>query len=202
MSKVPVTNFKFSIVALLLLLLAGLLTISCDRPEVIHDLSGSSYELLNEDSLSVNYPTDFKGDIQVVGFIFTNCPDICPAITANMRRIQNELQDTSDVRFQVISFDPERDTPSVLKKYKNTFQLDEQFTMLTGDTTNINAVLDELNIVAQKEHPDSLGKNNGDYNITHTNRILVMDRKGRVRFEYPGSHVQPGHVTDDIRKLQ
>lgn len=150
----------------------------------------------------MEYPADFKGDIQIVSFMFTHCPDICPAITANMRNIQDQLQDTANISLVEITFDPERDTPSVLARYKKTFSLNDQFTLLTGETANVKAVLDELDIFAKKVQPDSLNNDPDQYNMQHTNRILVMDKQGRVRFEYPGSYVRPEHVVDDIQKLR
>lgn len=196
----PATSFTMNPAIFIVTLM--ILISSCDRPEVIHDLSGSSYQLLNEDSVSVEYPADFRGDIQIVSFMFTHCPDICPAITANMRNIQDNLQDTANIRLLEITFDPERDTPSILKKYKDTFGLDEQFTLLTGDTTTINAVLGEFDIFAEKVQPDSLNNDPDRYNMKHSNRILVVDKQGRVRFEYPGSYVRPEHVIEDIQKLR
>lgn len=201
MPKAPVTD-PAPIPALFIAALTVLLFISCDRPEIIHDLSSSSYELLNEDSTRVVYPSDFQGDIQVVSFMFTNCPDICPAITANMISIQRGLEDTAGIKFVEMTFDPKRDTPSVMKKHKNTFNLNEQFTMLTGDTASVRSILDELDIVARKVQPDSLEGDPDRYNMQHTNRILVMDEQGRVRFEYPGSYVRPEHVVEDIQKLR
>ncbi len=200
MLKAPATSLNVNLIIFICIL--TVLISSCDGPEVIHDLSGSSYELLNEDSLSVEYPADFTGKIQIVSFMFTHCPDICPAITANMRNIQDNLTDTANISFLEFTFDPERDTPSILKKYKDTFGLNDQFTLLTGDTTSINAVLDDFDIFAEKVQPDSLKDNPDRYNMKHTNRILVMDKQGRVRFEYPGSYVRPEHVIEDIQKLK
>lgn len=200
MLRIPATRIN-----LFLPVFLGILTIlisSCNRPEVIHDLSGSSYDLLSEDSVSVEYPADFRGDIQIIAFMFTHCPDICPAITANLRNIQDQLNDTKNVRFLEITFDPERDTPSVLKKYKNTFGLDDQFTLLTGDTATVNSVLKEFDIFAEKTQPDSLANDPDNYNMKHTNRISVMDKQGRIRFQYPGSYVRPEHVVEDIQKLR
>lgn len=195
MPKVPATSTLLSLLPVFVFLAA------CGQPEVIHDFGERSYRLLDEDSTIVDYPADFRGEIQVVAFIFTHCPDICPAITGNLKNIRQTLENTDGIRFVEISFDPERDTPSVLKKYKDTFELDEQFTLLTGDPETVQAVLDEFNIIAEKIESDTLHGANG-YHMKHTNRISVMDEQGRVRFEYPGSYVHPEHVSEDIQKLR
>ncbi|MGD8746940.1 MAG: SCO family protein [Balneolaceae bacterium] len=175
---------------------------SCDNPNVIKDLSGDTFQLIDSDSAAVDFPSDFNGDVVAVSFIYTHCPDVCPLITANLSNIQNQLQDTSGIHFVEISFDPKRDTPSVLRKYKGLYGLNNQFSLLTGDSTNINSVLGRLDIVAEKTYADSMDSTSGNYFMRHTNRLYLVDRKGRVRFQYPASVVPPENVIEDIKKIR
>lgn len=191
-----------SLRSLLITIIMALLLAGCGKSDVIYDLSNDSYNLLNADSGQVEFPQDYKGEISVINFIFTNCPDVCPAITANMTNIQKELQDTSDINFIEISFDPERDTPSVLKKYKDLYQLNEQFTMLTGDTATVNNLLDDLDIVAEKMIVDSLGQDSSNYSMRHSNTIYLMDKDGDIRAEYPAHRIPPEYVIEDIETLR
>lgn len=180
-----------------------LLTAACNSPEVINDLSGDSFAMVNQDSTSVAFPKDFRGDILVVGFIYTHCPDVCPIITAKLSNINRELESGEGVRFAGISFDPARDTPSVLKKYMQSFNLDpEKFTMLTGDSVTVDSVLNKMDIQARISYVKSNEEGQQSYLMNHTNRILVMDQRGRVRFEYPGSVVPEKHVIEDINRLR
>lgn len=175
---------------------------SCGGPEAIYDLSDDSYSLLNSDSSTVNFPGDYEGNISVISFIYTNCPDICPVITANMINIQKALKDSSGINFIEITFDPERDTPSVLRDYKNLYRLNDQFSLLTGDTATINTLLDDLEIVAQKTIIDSLGHDSTNYAMRHSNTLYLMDEHGRIRAEYPAHRVPPEHVIEDIQTLR
>lgn len=186
---------------LLTFFVLGLLA-ACGGPDAMYDLSDSSYKLLDSDSTAVDFPHDYNGEMAVISFIFTHCPDVCPIITANMKNIQRELKDTSNVEFIEISFDPERDTPSVLKDYKNLYQLNDQFTMLTGDTTTVNSLLDKLEIIAVKIEPDSSAQDTDNYNMRHSNTIYLMDDKGHIRAEYPASRVPPEHIAEDIQTLR
>lgn len=174
---------------------------SCGN-DALYDLSGESYELRDTDSTLVNFPADFTGGISVVSFIYTNCPDVCPVITANMTNIQRKLQDTSGVSFIEISFDPERDTPSVLRDYKNLYGLNNQFTLLTGEPATIDSLLSRLDIVAQKTIVDSLGYDSTNYAMRHSNTIYLMDKYGYIRAEYPAHRVPPEHVTEDIQSIR
>lgn len=186
----------------LLLTITSVLILSCNSPEVINDLSNKSFSLVNQDSSSVQFPKDFEGDILVVGFIYTHCPDICPVITAKLSNINSQLGNVEDVRFAEITFDPRRDTPSVLKKYMRSFKLDStKFTMLTGDSVTVDSALNEMDILAKISYRKTGEPKDQNYLMNHTNRILVMDRKGRVRFEYPGSAVPEKNVIEDINKL-
>lgn len=83
-----------------------LLGAACQRTQVIDDLNDASFELVNQDSVSVTFPDDFKGKYVVMGFVYTNCPDICPLITQNMIKIKEELGSPDDVHFLGFTFDP------------------------------------------------------------------------------------------------
>lgn len=176
--------------------------ISSCGSEALYDLGNDTYELRNTDSTLVNFPGDFTGNISVLTFIYTNCPDVCPAITANMINIQKKLQDTSGINFIEISFDPERDTPSVLHKYKNLYGLNSQFTLLTGKPVTVDSLLSKLDIVAEKTIVDSLGYDSSNYAMRHSNTIYLMDKNGDIRAEYPAHRVPPEHVTEDIQTLR
>lgn len=189
---------RFFIFALVL----AFVLISCENSDTIDTQLTDSYSLLDSDSTSVDFPDDYQGQISVITFIFTNCPDVCPVITANMTNIQKELQDTSRINFVEISFDPERDKPSVLKDYKDLYQLNEQFTLLTGDTATINSLLDDLEIVAEKTIVDSLGHDSSNYAMRHSNTIYLMDKNGELRTEYPAHRIPAEYVTEDIQTLR
>lgn len=192
-------NIKMQGLALLVLFSL----ISCDRPEVIKDLSDTSFSLVNQDSTSVTFPQDWEGKVLVVEFIYTNCPDVCPAITANMKNVSQQLENPSDVQFVGITFDPERDTPSVLKKYMQQFKLDEeQFTFLTGDTTTVDSLLSTLDIVAEVSSTKTTSEGEKLYFMRHTNRISLLDQQGRLRLEYSGSYSKPEHIVEGINKLR
>lgn len=186
---------------LILPLVFAFIAISCEK-DALYDLSDDTYQLRNSDSTVVNFPRDFKGSISVVTFVYTNCPDMCTVITANMKNIHRELQDTSGINFIEISFDPERDIPSVLKEYKELYQLDDQFSLLTGNPSAVDTLLSRLDIKAEKTYPDSLDKSSNKYTMTHSNTIYLMDESGYIRFKYPASRVQSAHVIEDLQKLR
>jgi len=191
-------TYPISVVCIAFVLLSG-----CQSgPEVIHDLSESSFTVLNQDSTEINFPQDFKGKYTVVGFIYTHCPDVCPVISAKLGNVNRQLPDDIEVQFVQVTFDPKRDTPSVLKKYMENFKLNKpNFTAVTGDSVTIDTLLGSMDIVANIAYSRTTPGGKKNYFMNHTNRILLMDKKARVRYEYPGSAVKEQHIIDDLNKL-
>jgi len=77
---------------------------------------------------------DLEGKIWVASFIFTNCSDECPLMTAEMARLQADVAPMPDLRLVSITVDPERDSAAVLSQYAERFTADpERWLFLTGD---------------------------------------------------------------------
>ena len=168
------------------------------NPPILQNLNGHSWKLVNQDSVFIDFPGDFEGDILVTGYIFTHCQGICPAITANMKDISQKLHDKENVRFVGISFDPMRDTPSVLREYMERFELKRD---LTGDSATVYSLFDEVGIRTSVIPDSAARKGAGGYSFKHTNQINLIDRQGRVRREYGGSMVPPQNVIEDVNRL-
>ncbi|WP_174613092.1 SCO family protein [Virgibacillus ihumii] len=70
----------------------------------------------NGEKLSLN---DLKGEFWVADFIFTNCTTVCPPMTANMSKLQDQLKEAGLDNVQLVSFsvDPKHDTHKIMKEY-------------------------------------------------------------------------------------
>jgi protein SCO1/2 len=78
--------------------------------------------------------SDLDGKVWIAGFLFTNCPDECPLLTAEMARLQSDTAHIADLRLVSISVDPDRDTPAVLSQYAERFNANPgRWLFLTGD---------------------------------------------------------------------
>ena len=174
------------------------------KPKVIHDLSNKNYSLINSDSSVVNFPGDYRGKTVVIGFIYTHCPDICPMTTHNIDLVKQELdkQGVNDVTYVDISFDPHRDTPSVLKEYADVRGINtNQFHFLTGNENTIKSLLKECNIYAIPGDTTIVGKDTA-YFFIHTDRISVMGPDGKIRAEYKGSTANREELIKDINRIR
>lgn len=171
---------------------------------VEEDLSGESYTLLNQDSVEVKFPDIIQGQTAVVGYIFTNCPDICPLTTNNMRQVQEKLKadGVDGVEFVSISFDPEVDKPSVLTRFAEVRNLDtSNWTFLTGEKKTIDSLMSRLKIVAVPGDT-SVGSSGEEYiYFIHTDRMSLFDEENKLRKNYLGSKAPIDEVVEDVKTL-
>lgn len=180
----------------------ALFTACNSGPDVIDDFSDASFELLDSDSSTVVFPDDFEGKYVVMGFIYTNCPDICPLITQNLVTVQKQMNYPDDIEFVAASFDPKRDTPSVLKDYARPFKTDKNFTFLTGDSTEVAAFLDSARVRTQVSMTTTTDEGKELYFLNHSDKIMVLDKQGRVVLEYGGSMTKPKFIIEDLNKIR
>jgi protein SCO1/2 len=180
--------------------------ISCseDLP-VLGEYHTGSFTLLNQDSVLVEFPELVKGKTTVIGFIFTNCPDICPLTTNNMRLVQEKLKSRNikGIEFVSISFDPEHDKPSTLAKFAEIRDLDlSNWCFLTGEQTVIDSILKRSGVFAVPG--DTSVTSSGDEIVffIHTDRISLIDREGRIRANYFGSKADIDKIVEDIKLLE
>ncbi len=193
-------KFRYLFFIFITLLISTLL-ISCG-PDRLDDYSGDSYELVNQNGETVVFPDDFEGNPVFVGFIYTHCPDICSFITSNLKKVHDELDSDDDTQFILITFDPERDTPDVLKSYASAFDMDtEPYHFLTGDTETIDELMRRVNV--RTNITDELAEKSDQdiYFINHSDKILLIDSRSRLVFDYGGSMTPVEIFIEDHQKL-
>ena len=182
------------------LALAGLL-ISCSSP-ALDDYSDVRFELVDQNGVTKIFPDDFQGAPVVMGFIYTHCPDICSFITANVSKVYEEMSDPGDTQFVLVTFDPNRDTPDVLKDYANAFDMDrEPFQFLTGDPEVIDELMIRVGVRIQESFSRDIDENDRMYFLSHSDKILLIDSRSRLIFDYGGSMTPPHIIIEDLEKL-
>ena len=175
-----------------------------DNFELNENVTDLHVKLINQDSIVVEYPDIIKNKIAVIGFIYTHCPDICPLTTHNMQLAQESLSSSElkDVQFILVSFDPERDTPSVLREYASVRNMNmEHWMLLTGNEKNIDSLISVFNVKAFHDDTTFNQKGEPEYFMIHTDRISLVDQKGHLRQNYKGSTAKPEKLDEDINQL-
>lgn len=126
---------------------------------------------------------DLRGKAWVASFVFTRCSGPCPALTATVAKLQEELKGVPDVRFVTFTVDPDRDTPDELKKYAERFGADpERWLFLTGPEKELHALATGgFKLLAAK-------KPNGDPGdeFDHSTKLAVVDKGGVIHRVFDG----------------
>ena len=157
----------------------------------------SDFELINQNGQVITQD-NYKDKIYVTDFFFTSCRTICPIMTDNMTKIQEEFIDNDDIMFLSLSVTPEIDSVSVLKEYaKNRGVIDSKWNITTGDKKHIYE-LARQSYFAVVEQGDG-----GLQDFIHTPNFILIDKEKQIRGIYDGTNDQDiEHLIDDIYILE
>ena len=187
----------------------ALLLTSCSDGR-LDDYGDLSVRLTDQNGEMVDFPGDFEGSPLMVGFIYTNCPDICPFITSNIKKIEEQVAGSNaagsnmaaGTQFVLITFDPERDTQEVLKKYAQAFEMDRPpFRFLTGEPEQIRALMERVSVRTSVTDERELEGGETIYFLSHSDKILLIDQESRLVFDYGGSMTPVRIMAEDLKKL-
>src|SRR5690349_22333459 len=109
----------------------GIVTPALRKPNfALTDTSGSVF----------NFREQTEGTVTLLFFGYTYCPDQCPMHMANLGAALKKLPAgiANQIRLVFVTTDPERDTPTVLRRWLDLF--DRRFIGLTGSERAIEAV--------------------------------------------------------------
>ena len=119
---------------------------------------------------------EWRGKVVVVFFGYTQCPDVCPTTLAELATVKRSLgADGERVVGVLVTVDPERDTPSILRAYVGSFGPD--FVALRGDAAQTQAAATAFKVFYAKVP----GATPDTYTMDHTAGEYVFDPKGRIR---------------------
>jgi protein SCO1 len=185
----------------LAVLLAGLLA-ACGRasgpPYDLANVKGLvsplEFHLTNQDGQPVS-AADYRRDIVLLYFGYTDCPDECPTTLATLASALRALgPQASQVRVLFVSVDPRRDTTAVLKRYVSNFG--PQFVGLRGDQAELTTLSKRYRISYHYEAPDK----EGNYEVDHSSAIFIFGRDGAARLLGQSDNTAPQYASD-LRRL-
>ena len=172
-------------------------TVNIFHGDIISDARPiSDFTLLTSDNTSYDFKENTEGKVTVIAFLFTNCYDICPVVTYNLRAIHETLNESQleKIEFLTITVDPWRDNTTILEEWKQSTK--SNWTHLTVSDTQQSS--SEMSTLAQvwndfdvgfkieetttqsntsgRHHPSSY-----DYNIAHSTGTVLVDHEGNQR---------------------
>jgi protein SCO1/2 len=164
------------------------------------------FQLINQDGTRVRL-SQYKGQSVALTFVYTRCPqpDQCTLMSTNFAAVDKALQGQPDVyartHLMTISFDPDYDTPKVMRSYgashtgKYSDETFQHWEFLTGS-------LDEVKGVAQffglRYFHDT---STGEEQVIHSLRTAVIGPDGKLVKLYRGNDWKPAEVAADLVSL-
>jgi protein SCO1/2 len=132
----------------------------------------------------------------IVFFGFTQCPDVCPTTLTMLAQTKKQLADlpaAHQPHVLLISVDPERDTPAILKPYVTFF--DPSFNGATGTTDGVQRAASAFSVPYQK-----MPLPGGGYTMDHGAGVFIVTPKGTlVAYSSPPHNAQV--LARDYRKV-
>jgi protein SCO1/2 len=156
-------------------------------------------ELINQDGKKFHL-SDLKGKSVLVTFIYTRCPlpTFCPRLSTAFSKIHEDLakdpNDYAKTHLLTISFDPDYDTPAVLRKYGMAYLKDDasgfdHWDFATTSPDDLHLLSEAFGLIYIEE----------DNQISHSMNIVLIDPNGTVVKSWPFEWT-PLELEDAIKK--
>ena len=162
------------------------------------------FKLLNQNGKLIHIG-QFRGKVLLVTFIYTRCPlaDYCPRMSRNFAKLDKALAadpglDTK-THLLSVSFDPEYDTPAVLRSYGGSYTgnyTQEKFAhwdFAAPPRAELAKVLQFFLVGATPEK---------DRTITHSLSTIMIGPDGKIYKWYPTNDWTPEQLLADVKELQ
>jgi len=142
--------------------------INPQRDFTLHDQDGQVFHL-----------KDHRGQIILLFFGYTSCPDECPTTLSKLARVYALLGEQMRKKMLTlfITIDPQRDTPPKLKEYLQYFNINALG--LTGTKQEIDAVVDRYKATYEKVDTNSSALG---YMFDHTDYLYLIDAQGKTSY--------------------
>jgi protein SCO1/2 len=146
---------------------------------------GRDFHLVDPDG-KTRALADFHGQVVLLFFGFTQCPDVCPTALARAAEAKHKLgADSGRLQVIFVTVDPERDKPALLKAYTAAF--DRSFIGLSTSPEETRKTADAFGVFYQKVPTSS------SYTVDHTAISFVFDATGALRLAVP-----PNETADQL----
>jgi len=140
-----------------------------------------SFALTNQNG-TISGSNELKGKIYVADFFFTHCFSICPKMTTELKRVQDQFAGNDRLKLISISVDPKRDSAARLKIYMKRYEADPaMWTMYTGDKKEIYQLARKGFFITAVEG------DGGPQDFIHSEKLVLVDTKRRIRGYYDGT---------------
>lgn len=155
---------------------------------------------LNQDGKQTSFAA-FTGKVVAITFIYSRCPlpDYCILMSNNFGKVQKQLKAdaalTGKWHLVTVSFDPEFDSPKVLKEYGQSYKADfATWDFLTDPDTTGKTVMALADGFGLTYEDDEGGL------IAHNLRTVILDAGGEIVKVFQGNEWTAGEVVTEMKK--
>jgi protein SCO1 len=154
------------------------------------------YKFTNELGQATSF-NDFRGQALAITFFYTRCPlpDFCPRLSKNFEEASQKLEamknGPTNWHFISVSFDPEFDTPEVLRNYGNSYRYDAaHWSFFTGPQDKI----------AELAQASGVEYEANDGSINHNFRTMIVNTQGHLQMIFPTTGDLSDQIVSEILK--
>ena len=137
---------------------------------------------------------NWQGKVQVLAMVYTTCEAACPIIVSLLQLLEAALPPAlrPQVGFVLVSFDPERDTPSVLGAYSDKMPLNPaSWSLLSGHPDDVLELATLLGITYKRDRQGG---------FMHSNVLTVLNRAGEIVHRQEGLQQDLTATLEAIRR--
>jgi protein SCO1/2 len=159
-----------------------------------------NFALTNQDGRRIHL-SDYRGKVLLVTFFYTRCPlnDFCPRVNGNFAAVDKTLAQSPELYAKThllsISFDPQHDTPKVLRSYGSSYteryskEDFKHWDFATAPEDEMKKLADFFGVYYERDGNQ----------ITHSLSTAAIGTDGKIQAWYPGNHWQPDELLTSTR---
>jgi len=124
--------------------------------------------------------SELRGEVVLLFFGYTSCPDVCPTTLAELKLALTKLseKDAAKVKVVFVTVDPVRDTPARVQAYLDHFNT--AFIGLSGSQAELEKVWQSYGVISEAVPSASTA----GYTVDHTARVTLIDGQGNLRVSF------------------
>lgn len=197
----------------LVLIITLILFISCDsksEPSYIGTLldNHDSYKFsLNDHSDRLIDSGNHGSNVAILTFMFTECTDVCPILTHNIKKALNEIPQKNEIPIIIVSVDPENDSIQNMKQFVSKWDLTSNWSFITGSSGELDRIWGSYFINPQKSGKHTEGGIKGinsalveSQTVIHSSPVYILDKEGTARVVHTNP-INPTSLAHDIAQM-
>ena len=182
-----------------------------DGNDIESNKSFTPFTLVDSNNSTFN-STSLDDMVIVINFFYTNCPDVCSTVTAELKTLYHEYETEigNNLSFISITVDPWRDGPNDLLEYMTYFNTSwtylTTFEFIDGDFSSVEQIWSDFGIgVVLKESENSTSiEGRGHtvyYDVEHTEGIVIVGKDGLQKVRWDGDNWNLDGIRNDLDKI-